>query len=203
MALRNAAPADPRTHVPVQVWSLPWRTSRLTVLAKRASSSSPAQDAVHAMQTRPRGAGAAVDKLVSEVFFQIREPASRPVGRGGQPRAGKRRHTYTEIKQARRCGLIFFGIEVSGRWAPRATTFVRLLARVRAAVGLAPSRAAARVCGFCGGTVAWTNCVSAAAPLAHDALGPREWQEKNPPKKKDLNKFPVFSYVGSPACIRE
>ena len=170
------------------------------VLAKRASLSSPAQDAVHAMQTRPRGAGAAVDKLVSEVFFQNRELASRPVGRGGQPRAGKRRNTYTEIKRARRCRLIFLGIEVSGRWASRATTFVRLLARVRAAVGLATSRAAARVCGFwrwncCMDELRKRRCASGAR-----CNGTARTAGKKSAKNERLQQISCFFLCGKP-CL--
>ena len=63
-----------------------------------------------------------------------------PVTRDGRPHAGadhhpgwavrnaarrKRRQTYPEIDRSRRCRLVVFGLEVGGRWAEEAATFVR------------------------------------------------------------------------------
>ena len=45
----------------------------------------------------------------------------------------KRRDTYSELTRARRCRLVVIGIEVGGRFGDEAATFLRLLARQRAA----------------------------------------------------------------------
>ena len=82
-----------------------------------------------------------------------------PVTRDGRPHDGaehrpgwavrnaarrKRRQTYPEIDRSRRCRLVVFGLEVGGRWAEEAATFVRLLARARAAGAPAAVRNAAQ-----------------------------------------------------------
>ena len=71
-----------------------------------------------------------------------------PVARDGAPRpradvvpgialrnaaSRKRRQTYPELSRSRRCRLVVFGVEVGGRWATEAASFLRMLARVRAA----------------------------------------------------------------------
>ena len=45
----------------------------------------------------------------------------------------KRRYTYPELTRARRCRLVVVGPEVGGRFGNEAATFLRLLARHRAA----------------------------------------------------------------------
>ena len=69
-----------------------------------------------------------------------------PVRRDGQPRrradhqpglaldqAVDRKHrAYPELRQARRCRLVVFGVEVGGRVSRSTLTFLRLLARARA-----------------------------------------------------------------------
>ena len=40
---------------------------------------------------------------------------------------------YPELSRSRRCRLVVFGVEVGGRWATEAASFLRMLARVRAA----------------------------------------------------------------------
>ena len=71
-----------------------------------------------------------------------------PLGRDGQPRANadahpgidvaqatrrKRCQIYPELERARRCRLVVCVLEVGGKWTPEAATFIRLLARARAA----------------------------------------------------------------------
>ena len=60
-----------------------------------------------------------------------------PDARDGAPRpraaSGKHRQTYPELSRSRRCRLVVFGVEVGGRWATEAASFLRMLARVRAA----------------------------------------------------------------------
>jgi len=50
--------------------------------------------------------------------------------------------TYPELAQGNRCRLVVLGIEVGGRWSPRAVEFVRLLARSRARAAPVATRAA-------------------------------------------------------------
>ena len=103
-----------------------------------------------------------------------------PLGRDGQPRANadahpgivvaqatrrKQRQTYPELERARRCHLVVFGLEVGGRWAPEAATFIRLLARARAAEVPASLRAAARAAWV----VRWSGIVAVAAQRAFAA----------------------------------
>ena len=56
----------------------------------------------------------------------------------------KRRQTYSELGRAHRCRMVVFGTDVGGRRAPEAATFIRLLARARAAEVPTSFRAAAR-----------------------------------------------------------
>ena len=62
-----------------------------------------------------------------------RTPAlTRPGMAVGNATRRKRRHTYPELDRCRR-RLVVFGLEVGGRWAAEAASFLRLLARARAA----------------------------------------------------------------------
>ena len=103
-----------------------------------------------------------------------------PLGRDGQPRANadahpgivvaqatrrKQRQTYPELERARRCRLVVFGLEVGGRWAPEAATFIRLLARARAAEVPTSLRAAARAAWV----VRWSGILAVAAQRAFAA----------------------------------
>ena len=116
-----------------------------------------------------------------------------PVGRNGEPRDGsharagvvlanaarrKRRQTYPELSTARRCRLVVFGIEVGGRLAPQAASFVRLLARARAASVPAILRPAAQAAWV----LRWSGILAVAAqralaasllhlPLANECTG--------------------------------
>ena len=56
----------------------------------------------------------------------------------------KRRCTYPELTRARRCRLVVVGPEVGGRFGTEAATFLRLLARHRAAAMPAWLRPAAQ-----------------------------------------------------------
>ena len=78
----------------------------------------------------------------------------------------KQRQTYPELERARRCRLVVFGMEVGGRWAPEAaTTFIRLLARARAAEVPASFRTAARAAWV----VRWSGILAVAAQRAFAA----------------------------------
>ena len=56
----------------------------------------------------------------------------------------KKRDTYPELTRARRCRLVVIGIELGGRFGAEAATFLRLLARQRAAAVPAHLRPAAQ-----------------------------------------------------------
>ena len=156
--------------------------------------------------TSERGAQLAVDAtLVS------------PVTRDGRPHDGadnhpgwavrnaarrKRRQTYPEIDRSRRCRLVVFGLEVGGRWAEEAATFVRLLARARAASAPATVRNSAQAAWV----LRWTGLISVAAqralaatflelplqselgaagppPALHELLADARWQEAPEPSR--------------------
>ena len=100
-----------------------------------------------------------------------------PVTRDGRPHDGadnhpgwavrnavrrKRRQTYPEIDRSRRCRLVVFGLEVGGRWAEEAATFVRLLARTRAASAPATVRNSAQAAW----RTRWSGLISVAAQRA-------------------------------------
>ena len=82
-----------------------------------------------------------------------------------RPPAAKQRQTYPELERARRCRLVVFGLEVGGRWAPEAATFIRLLARARAAEVPTSLRAAARAAWV----VRWRGILAVAAQRAFAA----------------------------------
>ena len=77
----------------------------------------------------------------------------------------KQRQAYPELGRARRCRLVVFGLEVGGRWAPEAATFIRLLARARAAEVPTSLRAAARAAWV----VRWNGILAVAAQRAFAA----------------------------------
>ena len=80
-----------------------------------------------------------------------------PVTRDGRPHDGADHHPgWAEIDRNRRCRLVVFGLEVGGGWAEEAATFVRLLARARAASAPAAVRQAAWV-------LRWSGLISVAA----------------------------------------
>ena len=56
----------------------------------------------------------------------------------------KRRDTYPELTRVRRCRLVVIGIEIGGRFGGEAATFLRVLARQRAAAVPAHLRPAAQ-----------------------------------------------------------
>ena len=100
-----------------------------------------------------------------------------PVTREGLPQAGaathpgsalrnaarrKRRQTYPELDRSRRCRLVVFGLEVGGRWDSEAATFVRLLARARAAGTPTALRASAQAAWV----LRWSGIISVAAQSA-------------------------------------
>lgn len=75
----------------------------------------------------------------------------------------KRRQVYPEFADSRRCRLVVFGLEVGGRWADEAASFIHQLARARARSVPAWAQAAA--------TATWCQRWSAlAAFAAHRAL---------------------------------
>ena len=140
-----------------------------------------------------------------------------PVTRDGRPHDGaehrpgwavrnaarrKRRQTYPEIDRSRRCRLVVFGLEVGGRWAEEAATFVRLLARARAAGAPAAVRNAAQAAWV----LRWSGLISVAAqralaatflelplqselaaagppPALHELLADARWQEAPEPSR--------------------
>ena len=140
-----------------------------------------------------------------------------PVTRDGRPHDGadnhpgwavrnaarrKRRQTYPEIDRSRRCRLVVFGLEVGGRWAEEAATFVRLLARARAASAPATVRNSAQAAWV----LRWTGLISVAAqralaatflelplqselgaagppPALHELLADARWQEAPEPSR--------------------
>ena len=71
----------------------------------------------------------------------------------------KRRQTYPELDHCRRCRLVVFGLEVGGRWAEEAATFIRLLARARAASAPAAVRNSAQAAWV----LCWSGLISVAA----------------------------------------
>ena len=96
-----------------------------------------------------------------------------PLGREGQVRgqadtvpgctvqeAGRRKRTqvYPEFVGSQRCRLVVFGLEVGGRWADEAASFIHQLARSRARSLPAWAQAAA--------TAAWAQRWSALAAIA-------------------------------------
>ena len=140
-----------------------------------------------------------------------------PVTRDGRPHDGadhhpgwavrnaarrKRRQTYPEIDRSRRCRLVVFGLEVGGRWAEEAATFVRLLARARAASAPATVRNSAQAAWV----LRWSGLISVAAqralaatflelplqsefgaagppPALHELLADARWQEAPEPSR--------------------
>ena len=103
-----------------------------------------------------------------------------PVTRAGEPQPGadtrpgaavhaaarrKRRQTYPELASARRARLVVIGVEVGGRFGAEAASFLRHLARHRAASLPPPLRAAA-----CAGWVQrWSGILAVAAMRAFAA----------------------------------
>ena len=73
--------------------------------------------------------------------------------------AGKR---IPRNRRSRRCRLVVFGLEVGGRWAEEAATFVRLLARARAASAPATVRNSAQAAWV----LCWSGLISVAAQRA-------------------------------------
>ena len=100
-----------------------------------------------------------------------------PVTRSGEPRPGadsqpglallqatrrKRRDTYPELSRSPRCHLVVFAVEVGGRWGSEPATFLRLLARARAARAHAAVRSALRAAYVS----RWSSIIAVAAQRA-------------------------------------
>ena len=100
-----------------------------------------------------------------------------PVTRSGEPRPGadsqpglallhatrrKRRDTYAELSRSPRCHLVVFAVEVGGRSGSEPATFLRLLARARAARAHAAVRSALRAAYVS----RWSSIIAVAAQRA-------------------------------------
>ena len=143
-----------------------------------------------------------------------------PVTREGLPQAGaathpgsalrnaarrKRRQTYPELDRSRRCRLVVFGLDVGGRWDSEAATFVRLLARARAAGTPAALRASAQAAWvlrwsgiisvaaqsalaatFLGLPVPSEPCAAGTPPALHELLADARWSESEVPAPSRL-----------------
>ena len=74
------------------------------------------------------GAQLAVDATIVSPVTRAGEARANADARPGlaldQAAQRKRRHTYPELEQARRCRLVVFGVEVGGRWSREAAQFV-------------------------------------------------------------------------------
>ena len=82
------------------------------------------------------------------------------------PRGAKKRDTYPELTRARRCRLVVIGLEVGGRFGDEAATFLRLLARQRAAAVPAHLRPAAQAAWV----ARWAALLAVAAQRAYATL---------------------------------
>ena len=128
------------------------------------------------------GAQLALDATLVSPLTRAGEPHPRADVEPGHcvaAAARRKRHgTYPELQRARRCRLVVIGLEVGGRFGVEAATFLRLLARHRAATVPAHLRPAARAAWIS----RWTALLAVAAqrsfassllelPLAGEANG--------------------------------
>ena len=82
-----------------------------------------------------QGAQVAVDATVVSPVRRAGQPRSRADQQPGLALAqavDRKGRTYPELRQARRCRLVVFGVEVGGRISRTTLTFLRLLAKARA-----------------------------------------------------------------------
>ena len=115
------------------------------------------------------GAQLAVDTVTPPVSAPSLAPASRGPAADSQPGLAllqatrrKRRDTYPELSRSPRCRLVVFAVEVGGRWGSEPATFLRLLARARAARAHAAVRSALRAAYVS----RWSSIIAVAAQRA-------------------------------------
>ena len=130
------------------------------------------------------GAQLALDATLVSLLTRVGEPHPRADVEPGHCIAAaarrKRQGTYPELQRARRCRLVVIGLEVGGRFGVEAATFLRLLARHRAATVPAHLRPAGRAAWISRWiallAVAAQRSFASSLPELHELLADGRWE---------------------------